>query len=89
MAESMGSGGISVSQQTVVLPETPLGPIRFPLKCTSEHPGSHPGCDLLCGHDPFPPLRGNMISAVALWLFLFDTNRDDDTLSIQEAHSSF
>lgn len=70
------------------MPETPLGPTRFPLRCISEYPGSHLGPDLLCGHDPVPTLRGNMISRVAAWLSSLHTNRDDDTLSIQEAHSS-
>lgn len=88
MAKSTVSGEISASQETVTLPETPLHPTRFPLNCTSEYPGSHLGPDLLCGYDPVPTLRGNMISTVAPWLSIFHTNRDDDTLSIQEAHSS-
>lgn len=89
MAKSLVSGEISVSQETVTLPETPLGPTRFPLQCTSEYPGSHLGPDLLCGRDPVPTLRGKPISTVAPWLSIFHTNRDDDTLSIQEAHSFF
>ena len=89
MAKSMVSGEISVSQETVTLPETPLGPTRFPLQCTSEYPGSHLGPDLLCGRDPVPTLRGKPISTAAPWLSISHTNRDDDTLSIQEAHSFF
>lgn len=88
MAKSTVSGEISVSQETVALPETPLRPTKFSLKYISEYPGSHLGPDLLCGHDPVPTLRGNMISTVAPRLSSFHTNRDDDTLSIQKAHSS-